>query len=73
MAKHPYTQIDNLLLRCLCFLKYNQIRVMLFFIRYTAGFHTCRCRTTYKRIAKWCRMTKACAVRAVSELESLEL
>ena len=71
MDKRPFTKIDNTLLRCMCFLKQNQLRVLLFLLRFTTGFHTERCRTSYSGIAKWCGIHKKNAIRAVAELEEM--
>ncbi|MBR4749878.1 MAG: replication protein [Abditibacteriota bacterium] len=64
-----YTQVNNTLLRTLCILKPNEAKVMLFLVRYTAGFHKTKCKASYGVIARWCSIDKSCAVKAVRALQ----
>ncbi len=68
-----YTKVNNTLLRTLCILKPNEAKVMLFLVRYTAGFHKTKCRASYAVIARWCSIDKSCAVKAVKALQEKDL
>ena len=68
-----FTKIDNSLLRSLCILKPNQAKVMLYFIRFTMGFHRAGCTCSCETIGSWCGISRANAQRAVKELEKLSL
>ena len=71
--KENYTQIDNTLLRSLCILKPNQAKVMLFFIRFTMGFHRAGFICSCGDISGWCGISRANAQKVVKDLEKLSL
>ena len=72
-CKDNFTKIDNSLLRSLCLLKPNQAKVMLYFLRYTLGYHRAGCSTSCKTIGRWCRISRPNVQKAVQELEKLSL